>query len=158
MTATGPIRAAPLSHRLSILGLGTYSGVMLAIGLGLGRYWLSLPPTTFAAWFTPNFWFLLPTVAITLPVALVGTAGAWRLAAEEERARWRTVLLLLGATLAVTLAYHLPANIRIWSGELDDGQLRGELTWWLIAHLFRLGPAILATDLAVRASFGSRSV
>ncbi|MEM7151439.1 MAG: hypothetical protein AAF799_01295 [Myxococcota bacterium] len=139
-----------LAHRLAVLGLGLYSGVMLTIGLGLGRYWLSLPPAEFVAWFTPNFWFLLPTIAATLPVALVGTVWSIRLA-DPGDGTWRKVLLLLVVTLVVTAAYHLPANIRIWSGELSDGRVANELTWWLCAHVVRVVAAIAAAWIGLGA-------
>jgi len=102
-------RSPATAHQLAVVGLGAYTGVMVAIGLGLGRYWLSLDSASFVAWFTPNFWFLLPTIAITLPFALVGTLWSWRRAPSPlARKRWRRVALLLLGTIAVTLAYHLP--------------------------------------------------
>lgn len=122
---------------------------MLAIGLGLGRYWLSLPPPEFATWFTANFQFLLPTVLATLPFALVGTVWSLRLAqGQSTRRQWWIALALLLATMMVTLAYHLPANIRIWSGELSETQIHGELTWWLWLHFsLRIAPALAAAWL-----------
>lgn len=132
---------------------------MLAIGLGLGRYWLSLPPLEFATWFTANFQFLLPTVLATLPFALVGTVWSLRLArGERSRRQWWIVLALLLATMVVTLAYHLPANIRIWSGDLGEAQVSGELTWWLWLHFtLRIAPALAAAWLAAGLATGSNA-
>ena len=142
--------------RIAAVGLGAYTGVMLAIGLGLGRYWLSLPPLEFATWFTANFQFLLPTVLATLPLALAGTVWSLRLARDEAaRRQWWIALALLSVTMVVTLAYHLPANIRIWSGELDDPQVRGELTWWLWFHFtLRIAPALGAAWLVAGLATG----
>jgi len=151
-----PSTAPPLAHQLAVVGLGAYTGVMIAIGLGLGRYWLSLSPSAFVEWFTPNFWFLLPTVGVTLPVALWGSLWSWKLASAAgptAKRQWRTVVLLLLVTVVVTMAYHLPANFRIWSGTLDDAQVERELGLWLAAHLLRVGPALVATVLAFRAAF-----
>ncbi|MEM6927158.1 MAG: hypothetical protein AAF602_09530 [Myxococcota bacterium] len=132
-----------IANLIAVVGTGAYTGVMIAIGLGLGRYWLSLDPADFEAWFTPNFWYLLPTVLSTLPWALIGTVWslsiAWR---TPARRAWLTVLALIGVTLVVTAGYHLPANIRIWSGELTAAQLESELGWWLVAHVARVGFAL----------------
>lgn len=79
------------ANMLAVVGSGAYGGVMIAIGLGLGRYWLSLPPQEFVAWFEPNFWFLLPTVMITLPIALGGTIWSFVLTRGSSASHhWRS--------------------------------------------------------------------
>lgn len=142
-----------VANLLAVLGIGAYSGVMLAIGLGLGRYWLSLSSDAFVAWFTPNFWFLLPTIAVTLPVALLGTLWSFVLSLGTPQASsWRLALTALVLTIVVTLAYHLPSNLRIWSGELTERDVANALVGWLVAHTLRVGGALFAGGVAFRAS------
>ena len=38
-----------------------FAGVMLAIGVILGRYWKSLAPETFLDWFSQNGKFIMPS-------------------------------------------------------------------------------------------------
>lgn len=138
-----------LAHMSATLGSAAYGGVMIAIGLGLGAYWLSVEPMAFQAWFTANFVFLLPTVGITLPFALSGTAIslglAWR---TPQRTLWAIALGAIIVTLVITLGYHLPANFRVWSGSLPADALRTELVWWLVLYVGRVSGALVSAVVA----------
>ncbi|MGB9374315.1 MAG: hypothetical protein WCA82_09165, partial [Jiangellales bacterium] len=74
---------------LAVVGSAMFTGVMLTIGLALGRYWLSLEPQEFAAWFDANFILLLPCVALTLIPAFIGVG--WLLKQD-----WRVPALRRG--------------------------------------------------------------
>ncbi|MEM8862859.1 MAG: anthrone oxygenase family protein, partial [Chloroflexota bacterium] len=138
-----------IANMLAAVGSGMYAGVMLCIGLGLGRYWLRLEPQDFVEWFTPNFWFLLPTVMASAPFALGGAIWSLSLARGTDTINlWWTVLALILLTFVVTLAYHLPINIQLWSGKLDDATIRRKLIGWLWMHLLRFFPALIAAGIA----------
>ncbi|MEM8708103.1 MAG: DUF1772 domain-containing protein [Actinomycetota bacterium] len=138
---------------IAVLATAAYAGVMIAIGLGLGRYWLDLPPQEFAAWFEANFIFLLPTVAVTsVPALAAAVIAARRTDDAAGRRDWYIALGLIGVTFAVTLAYHLPANLRIWDLTMTDDELRTELTRWLALHAVRVVGALAAAWYALRAT------
>jgi hypothetical protein len=129
----------------STLGAAGYVGVMLCIGIGLGGYWLGMdPPGGFATLFEGLFPFLAPNVAFTLLPSLVATVvllvRSWR--DPASRNRWAVALGLLVLSVAVTVAYHVPANFRIWSGELAPELLTSELHWWLGMHAVRAAAAL----------------
>ncbi|MEM7136084.1 MAG: hypothetical protein AAF500_05860 [Myxococcota bacterium] len=153
MIPTASSNRSRLANQIAVVFLGMYTGVMVAIGLGFGRYWLSLSSADFVRWFTANFWFLLPTIAATLPLALVGSLWSLRLSqGGPQHGRWRIVVALLVATLLVTVGYHLPANVRLGSGELGGPGVHTELVRWLWAHALRVGLAFAATWISHRAS------
>lgn len=142
--------------RPAVLGLaGTVGFVasMFTIGMGLGRSWSQLEPEVFAETFPGTFVFLLPTVALTLPFAIYGTWHAMRAAGTEsaQRRRWRTALVGLLASTAVTAVYHVPANYRIWRHDLTADEISTELDRWLLVHALRLAIAVFAMVAAFRA-------
>lgn len=135
------------------VGFGSaYAGVMLAIGLGLGGYWWSVAPRVWATQFEGAFPFLVPCIGLTLTPAFLAAAASWRRAevGTARRTLWRNCLAALALSVAITVAYHVPANLRIWSGELGAAALRAELGWWLALHALRLAAAVGAVVLAAR--------
>ena len=124
---------------LAVVGASAYVGVLLTIGLSLGIYWRGLEPQAYAEWFTDNFILLLPSVMLMLGPALVGVIGSLWLARADRSARRLWSLALAGLVLSslVTALYHLPANFRIWSGDLTSTELAGELDAWLVWHVVR---------------------
>ena len=134
-----------------VVGTAAYAGVMVAIGLGLGGYWATVPPGVWATQFEAVFPFLVPCIAVTLLPGLVGVASqlvaAWR--QPDARRPWLVALAAIGVSLLVTVAYHVPANLRIWSGSLEAEALRTELIWWLAFHVVRLGAALVGAVAAL---------
>ncbi|MEX1333835.1 MAG: DUF1772 domain-containing protein [Candidatus Limnocylindrales bacterium] len=148
MTIANPVGAAIEPERprarfvlglLAVVGASAYLGVLLVIGLSLGAYWRGLEPQAYAEWFTDNFIYLLPSVMLMLGPALIGVIGSLWLAREDRVARRLWALALAGLVLSslVTALYHLPANFRIWSGDLTSPELTGELDAWLVWHVVR---------------------
>lgn len=124
---------------LAVIGSAMFTGVMLTIGLALGRYWLDLEPQEFAAWFEANFILLLPCVAVTLIPAFIGVG--WLLkqdwSAPRLRRGWLIALAGIGIASLITAIYHLPANFRLWGLDQTDAKVTSELHWWLTMHVPR---------------------
>ncbi|MGB3256394.1 MAG: DUF1772 domain-containing protein [Ornithinimicrobium sp.] len=127
-----------------------FTAVMVTIGMGLGRLWAQIDPVVYGDTFLNTFMFLLPCIAITLLPALIGTFSSWRRAdaGSNEKRRWAVTLIGLIASVVVTLIYHLPANFRIWSGDLSSSELTTQLNWWLALHALRTTAALVATIAA----------
>lgn len=68
--------------------------------------------------------------------------------ASREKRRWAVALGGLTVSVLVTLVYHLPANIRIWSGDLSPAELTSQLHWWLALHAVRTAAGLVATIAA----------
>ena len=66
-----------------------------------------------------TFLFLLPCIAVTLTPAAIAVVVALRSApaASRERRNWQIAAAGLGVSVLITLVYHLPTNIRIWTGD-----------------------------------------
>jgi len=140
---------------LAVGGSASFFGVMLTIGLGLGRYWLDLEPLVFAQWFTDYFLLLLPCVTLVLLPAFIGVIGAllMRKSYSVEYKWWMIALIGLSVASLVTVVYHLPANFRIWSLDQSPAEVTTELNRWLILHVVRIAASLVATYAAFRASF-----
>ncbi|MGV8964907.1 MAG: hypothetical protein ACOH2F_01390 [Cellulomonas sp.] len=72
-----------------------------------------------------------------------------------------TVMLTIGKMISVlvTLVYHLPANFRIWSGDMSSSELTSQLHWWLALHAVRTAAGLVAATaafLAVGASISTQ--
>lgn len=138
--------------KAEIIGLaGTvgFVSVMLTIGLGLGRTWTLLDPRVFADTFPATFVFLLPAIAVTLTPGLVGVWIARREATPTRRPMWNLALGGLAVSLLITVAYHVPANYRLWRSDLSASDISTELDRWLAVHAVRL----LAAGVAMVAAF-----
>lgn len=127
-------------QNLAVVGSAMFTGVMLTIGLALGRYWLDLEPQEFAMWFEANFILLLPCVVITLVPAFVGVGWLLRQDWNAPRLRrgWLIALAGIGAASLITAVYHLPANFRLWGLDQTDAEVTSELRRWLVLHVFRV--------------------
>jgi hypothetical protein len=125
---------------LAVVGSAMFTGVMLTIGLALGRYWVDLEPQEFAVWFEANFLLLLPCVVITLVPAFIGVG--WLLKADWNiprlRRGWLIALAGIGLASLITTVYHLPANFRLWGLDQSDAKVTSELRWWLALHVPRV--------------------
>ena len=138
---------------LTVAGSAGFTGVMLAIGLGLVPFFFLAGPTEFEAWFASYFVFLLPAVFITSVPALIGSVSLTRRSVKgtEERLLWRNTLLALGLVYGITTVIHLPLNITFWSMDLSDEQIVANLTYWTLAHLLRIVGALFASYWAFKA-------
>lgn len=142
---------------LAVVGSAMFTGVMLTIGLALGRYWLGLEPQEFAAWFDANFILLLPCVAVTLVPAFIGVG--WLLKQDWHvprlRRAWLIALAGIGTASLITVVYHLPANFRLWGLDQTDAEVVSELRWWLIIHVPRTLAGLVGAVAALRAALES---
>lgn len=127
-------------QNLAVVGSAMFTGVMLTIGLALGRYWVGLEPQEFAVWFEANFILLLPCVAITLIPAFIGVGWLLKQDGKIPRLRrgWLIALGGIGLASLITVVYHLPANFRLWGLDQSDAKVTSELRWWLILHVLRV--------------------
>lgn len=127
-------------QNLAVVGSAMFTGVMLTIGLGLGRFWLDLEPQEFAVWFEANFILLLPCVALTLVPAFVGVGWLLKQDWNVPRLRrgWLIALAGIGTASLITMVYHLPANFRLWGLDQTDSDVTSELRWWLVVHVLRV--------------------
>lgn len=142
----------------AIVGSGSLGGVMLAIGLGLGSYWLTLDPQAFDLWLTQHFIYFLPCVVLSVGPALPSAALCWRSAPAPSRSLWRKCTLGLLVMLGVTTVVHLPLNLWVWFGApIPDATLQILLVGWLAAHMLRLSGALGAAFYGVRALVAERS-
>jgi len=144
-------------QNLAVVGGAMFAGVMLTIGLALGRYWLGLDPQEFASWFQANFILLLPCVMLTLTPALVGVAWLLKQDWNDKRLRrgWLIALAGLGLASLITLVYHLPANFRLWGLDQTDSEVVSELRWWLVLHIPRIIAGIVGAVAALWTSLES---
>ncbi len=138
-------------QNLAVVGSAMFTGVMLTIGLALGRYWVDLEPQEFAVWFEANFILLLPCVAITLVPAFIG--AGWLLKADWHIPRlqrgWLVALAGIGLASLITTVYHLPANFRLWGLDQSDAEVASELRWWLILHVPRVLAGLIGAVAAL---------
>ncbi len=138
---------------LAVVGSAMFTGVMLTIGLALGRYWVHLQPQEFANWFEANFILLLPCVAVTLIPAFIGVL--WLLKQDWNvpalRRGWLIALAGIGIASLITAVYHLPVNIRLWGLDQTDAEVTSELHWWLVMHV----PRTLAGLVGAIAALGT---
>lgn len=136
---------------LAVVGSAMFTGVMLTIGLALGRYWVGLEPQEFAVWFEANFLLLLPCVAITLIPAFIGVG--WLLKADWHiprlRKGWLIALAGIGLASLITAVYHLPANFRLWGLDQSDARVASELRWWLVLHVPRVLAGLVGATAAL---------
>lgn len=146
-----------IATQAAVVGSAMFAGVMLTIGLALGRYWWSLDPQAFAVWFEKNFILLLPCVVVTLVPAFIGVG--WLLKHDWDspaRRGWIIALAGIGTASLITAVYHLPANFRLWGLDQTDAEVTSELRWWLILHVPRVIAgfvgAVAALETALAAS------
>ncbi len=143
----------------AVVGSAMFTGVMLTIGLALGRYWWSLEPQEFAVWFEQHFILLLPCVALTLIPAFIGVG--WLLKHDwntrELCGGWLIALAGIGTASLITAAYHLPANFWLWGLDQTDAEVTSELCWWLILHVSCVIVGFVGAIAALRTALITRS-
>jgi hypothetical protein len=102
-------------NALAVIASAAFFGANAFIGLSMGVYWSSLPPTDFVAQFFPqfsNFLFTIMPLFLLMLVGLVLSARLdWQVAAA--RRRWVITLWLYLAVSLITIFYHMPLNVRL---------------------------------------------
>lgn len=128
-----------------------FTAVMATIGMGLGRQWVQIDSLVWADTWLATFLFLLPCIAVTLTPAAIAVVIALRDAppASRERRNLQIAAAGLAVSVLITLVYHLPTNIRIWTGDFTAADATTQLHRWLVLHAVRT----LAGLVAVVASF-----
>ncbi len=128
-----------------------FTAVMATIGMGLGRQWVQIDSLVWADTWLATFLFLLPCIAVTLTPAAIAVVIALRNAplASRERRNWQITAAGLAVSVLITLVYHVPTNIRIWTGDFTARDATTQLHRWLLLHAVRT----LAGLVAVVASF-----
>lgn len=137
--------------QFAVIGSAMFTGVMLTIGLSLGRYWWSLEADEFAIWFKDNFILLLPSVVVTLLPAFIGVG--WLLKQDwntRRRRGWLAALSGIGGASLITLIYHLPANLRLWGLDQTPTEITTELRLWMILHAVRVIAGLFGAVAALR--------
>ena len=153
------IAETDLASRVAILGSGALTGVMLAIGIGLGGYWLTLPPQEFDAWLTHHFVMFLPAVILVLTPALISVWICRSRCApgSPSRRHWNRSLAGLLVLVVTTPIWHLPLNMWVWFGApISDATLEIVLYAWLIGHVLRVAGPLVATLQAVDGHVGQK--
>lgn len=143
-----------MSLRAPLIAFGGsvgFTAVMATIGMGLGRQWVQIDSLVWADTWLNTFLFLLPCIAVTLTPAAIAVVVALRNAppASRERRNWQIAAAGLAVSVLITLVYHLPANIRIWTDDFTADEATTQLHRWLLLHAVRT----LAGLVAVVASF-----
>ena len=148
-----------ISTQAAVVGSAMFTGVILTIGLALGRYWWSLGPQEFAIWFETNFILLLPCVVLTLVPAFIGVG--WLLKHDwnspDLRRGWLIALAGIGTASLITAGYHLPANFRLWGLDQTDAEVTSELRWWLALHVPRVVAGFIGASAALRTALVAAS-
>jgi hypothetical protein len=131
---------------------------MATIGMGLGRQWVQLDSLVWADTWLATFLFLLPCIAVTLTPAAIAVVMALRGAPQESRERrnWQIAAAGLAVSVLITLVYHLPTNIRIWTGDVTANQATTELHRWLLLHAVRTLAGLAAVIASFRAISAAR--
>jgi hypothetical protein len=102
-------------NALAIFSSAAFFGANLFIGLSMGIYWLSLPPTEFVAQFFPQFSKFLYTIMplfLLMPLGVILSARFdWHIV--PVRRNWVIALWLYLAISLITLFFHMPLNVRL---------------------------------------------
>ena len=138
-----------IANGIAAIGVATFLGVMLCIGVTLGSYWRSLTAEAFIQWFTRNNGYVARSVPIAVAPALLGLVTSvvidW---GNSDGWLWLGSAACVVVVLALTGAYFVPTNRAFANGEVDVDDVPGRLRQWLGLHTVRiivaLGGAVLA--------------
>lgn len=138
----------PYRHRvnsLAIIASAGFAGANLFIGLSIGTYWLSLDPIDFMNRFGPQFHRFLFTIMPLFLLTLIGIVLSLRLDRQVPAIRriwWRAVLAYVALSM-ITLAYHMPENLRLLAANYTAAEADAARTFWLLGHIPRVILALL---------------
>ncbi len=140
-----------ITQIIAICGIAVFTGVMLNIGLTLGAYWKSLPPSDFLEWFKTNSHFIARTIPlVTIPALIAVIATIW-LNWDQSTVRnlWLISLLFLLGIAAITFSWHLPTNVIFVSKQISAEDVAPKLNLWLQLHAIRIIFGFCATVLGI---------
>ena len=83
-----------------------------------------------------------------VPPSVVAADTTYSCPSRESREIWLSGLVV---SVVITLTYHLPANIRIWTGDLTSAEATTELHRWLALHAVRTLAGLVAVVASYRA-------
>lgn len=130
---------------LGVCGSGVFTGAMLVIGLTLGTYWQSLPPSEFLDWFAANGNLIGNTIPLYVLPTVIGLLGsAWLAGAGSTRTLWLVAFAAIAVLLIITFAYHLPLNARFAAKAVPVEEVAGALSGWMAFHWARIGLGLVA--------------
>jgi hypothetical protein len=138
---------------IAIIGIGTFVGNMINIGLSYAMHWQSLNPLVFMESFKVDFPLLLGPTAATLMPAFIATL--WLVFANKENKSARRYWLFAFTALLViniqTAAYHLPMNLDFMELKYSADEATSKLQGWVFFHWIRIGMAIASAVFAIKA-------
>ncbi|HEV7437439.1 MAG TPA: anthrone oxygenase family protein [Pseudorhizobium sp.] len=136
---------------LAILGPALFSGMLLAIGVILGRYWKSLPPADFLGWFASNSGFIMFAIPFGAVPTILGLAGMLWIDWGNPAIRpiWLLAAGCIVALFAITFVYYVPANAAFAAREVPVDDVPSRLDAWLLLHNLRILLALAAAGLGV---------
>lgn len=136
---------------IAICGIAIFTGVMLNIGLTLGAYWKSLPPSEFLDWFKNNSHFIARTIPLyTVPTLVAVIATIWmNWDNQVVRNLWLFSSLFLIGIAAITLTWHLPVNAIFVSKQIPVEEVSAKLNLWLQLHTIRIACGFIASILGI---------
>jgi hypothetical protein len=127
---------------LTCLVLGLLAGGMLVIGVALVRFWQSLAPSDFQAWFAAHAHLvgrlMIPLGVGAMAVTAAAVAAGWRGSATARR--WLVVAAVAAIGVMVTYPLFFAAtNAAFVRGGLSDAAARSLLARWATWHWVRTG-------------------
>ncbi|MEM7076555.1 MAG: hypothetical protein AAGA28_12150 [Pseudomonadota bacterium] len=127
-------------NALAIIAASAFAGANMFIGTSMGVYWLSLDPLDFVTRFGPQFQRFLLTIMPLFLLTLVGLVLSARLDWQHRPARrnWSVAIGLYIVLSLITLAFHMPENLRLLAGEYTAGQADAARAYWLWGHVPRI--------------------
>jgi hypothetical protein len=125
---------------------------MLIIGLVLGGFWKSLPPTEFLDWFSAHSDSIARAIPLFVVPALVGLiGGAVCDRRSPQQKYWLVALASMAGILVVTFAIHLPMNAEFNAKSIPLAEVGPMLDRWLWFHAIRIAPGLTASVFSVLA-------
>ncbi len=166
-------------HGLTVASSAAFAGANLFIGLSMGGYWLSLDPSAYVSLFFGQWLWFLATVMPLLLLTLYGLIASARLDRRDEALRpfWRRAMACLIATCLITVALHMPLNLRLGAATFTPQQAAASGIYpllavfgatapesaaftralWLIGHAPRMALAVAVAGFAMQAAFAGTS-
>ena len=144
---------------VAVLGCAAFTGTMICIGLAFGRYWMSLPPEQFLAWFAINSGFIASAIPVVAGPAALGLLGSLALSRSDGNARtsWAIATVALVGVGIVTGLYHLPTNAAFVGRVIPVSDVPRTLQTWLALHALRVALGGTAAVFALRAAKGANA-
>jgi hypothetical protein len=140
-------------NALAIVASAAFFGGNLFIGLSMGGYWLSLDPLEFMHGFWGQFSAFLYTIMPLFLLTLVGLVLSARLDWQQPRLKrlWLMAIGLYAATSLITLAFHMPENLRLHAALYTVEDAAAARAYWLAGHVPRILLSLGIPLLALRA-------